>query len=53
MTGNKREQIEVVNDFAESGKYRGIKVEMTDVYNKTWFTKMLRHRQHLKEISNG
>lgn len=45
--------LEMVKDFAESGKYRGITVEMTDVDNKTWFINMRRHRQYLKEINNG
>lgn len=45
--------LEMVRDFAESGKYRGINVEMTDVENKTWFINMRRHRQYLKEINNG
>jgi hypothetical protein len=45
--------LEMVRDFAESGKYRGITVEMTDVENKTWFINMRRHRQYLKEINHG
>jgi MFS superfamily sulfate permease-like transporter len=45
--------LEMVKDFAESGKYRGIAVEMTDVEDKTWFINMRKHRQYLKDINNG
>lgn len=45
--------LEMVKDFAESGQYRGIDVELTDVEDKTWFINMRKHRQYLKEINNG
>jgi MFS superfamily sulfate permease-like transporter len=45
--------LDMVKDFAESGKYRGIAVEMTDVEDKTWFINMRKHRQYLKDINNG
>ncbi len=45
--------LDMVKDFSESGKYRGIEVELTDVEDKTWFINMRKHKQYLKELNNG
>jgi len=45
--------LDMLEDFTESGKFRGIEVEIIDVAGKTWFSNMRRHKAFLKGKKNG